>query len=146
LRRYMTASARTLDRSLARGIAWTGGVKWLTSLLTWGVTLLIARILTPEDYGLYGMAMVFIGLAQLTSDVGLAAAIIQAPKLSESLAAKLGGAAIMISVGIVALSLAGASIMAFFFREDAVRWIISALAVTFLLRGVQTLRRAIMTR
>lgn len=142
----MSASASTLDRSLARGIAWTGGVKWLTSLLTWGITLLIARILVPADYGLFGMAMVFIGLAQLTSDVGLAAAIIQAPRLSEPLAARLGGAALMISVGIAALSMGASGIMAYFFREDAVRWIICALSFAFILRGVQTLRRAIMTR
>ena len=36
-------------------------MKWVTSLLTWGVTLFIARLLTPDEYGLFGMAMVFIG-------------------------------------------------------------------------------------
>lgn len=142
----MTASGRTLDQSLARGIAWTGAVKWLTSLVTWAITLIIARILTPGDYGLFGMAMVFIGLAQLISDVGLAAAIIQAPRLSEPLAARLGGVAIMISTGIAALSMGSAGLISVFFGEPAVQWIITALSFTFVLRGLQVLPRALLTR
>ncbi len=142
----MHSSARSLDQSLARGIAWTGGVKWLTSLLTWGITILVARTLSPADYGLVGMAMVFIGLAQLTSDVGLAATIIQVPDLREPLAARLGGAAIMIAAAIAAVTVGGSALIAGFFREPAVQWIAIALSGTFVLRGVQVLRRAMMTR
>ena len=51
---------RHLDRSLLRGLAWTGIAKWTTQLLRWVATFAIARLLTPEDYGLVGMAMVYV--------------------------------------------------------------------------------------
>ena len=40
-------------------------MKWLTQLLRWSSTLIIARLLTPTDYGLVGMAMIYLGLVQL---------------------------------------------------------------------------------
>ena len=142
----MTASAHQLDRLLARGIAWTGGIKWVTSLLTWGVTLLVVRELSPADYGLFGMAMVFIGFAQLASEAGLLATIVQAPTLSEPHAARLGGLALMMAVAIAAVSMGISSLLAVFFREPAVQWMVMALSVTFILRGVQVLRRGLLTR
>jgi len=135
-----------LDRSLVRGIAWTGGVKWMTTLLTWGITLAIARLLTPTDYGLVGMAMVGIGFAQLTSDAGLYSTLIQHRALSEGLAARLGGLAVMVAVAVAALMLGMASLLAAFFREPAVRALVIVMSMTLVLRGIQVLRRALMAK
>jgi len=59
--------ARELDQSLLRGIAWTGGARWATQLLSWASTLVVARLLSPSDYGLVGMAMVYLGFVQLVN-------------------------------------------------------------------------------
>ena len=136
----------TVDRSLARGLAWTSGVKWMTSIGTWGLTLVTARILTPSDYGLMGMAMVWIGLAQVVSEVGISATLVQAPSLSEGLASRLGGAALMVAVAVAAVTVGSASLAALFFREPTVGLLVTVLSVSFLLRGAQILRRALLVR
>jgi len=141
-----TTAQSVVDRSLARGIAWTSGVKWMTSLATWGLTLVTARILTPSDYGLMGMAMVWIGLAQVVSEVGISATLIQAPSLSERLASRLGGAAMMVAVAVAAVTIGSAALVAEFFREPAVRLLVTVLSASFILRGAQILRRALLTR
>ena len=46
------------------------------SVVTWVVTLVVARLLTPEDYGLVGMAQVFLGLAVMVSEFGIGASIV----------------------------------------------------------------------
>ena len=56
------SARRELDRSLVRGMAWTGAVKWVTQVATWGVTIIVARLLTPNDFGMVGMATVYLGL------------------------------------------------------------------------------------
>ncbi len=48
------SDSQSLDRSLVSGIAWTGGTKWATQLLSWAATLVVARILSPSDFGLRG--------------------------------------------------------------------------------------------
>ena len=54
----MSNSTSNLDRSLAQGIAWRGGIRWFTQLVSWAATLMVARLITPTDYGLFAMAMV----------------------------------------------------------------------------------------
>src|SRR5215831_19933576 len=49
-----------LDGKLVQGIAWTGGVKWSTQIVAWAATLFVARVLSPDDYGLVGMATVYL--------------------------------------------------------------------------------------
>ena len=54
--------AEPLSRAFAGGIAWTAAARWGAQTLSWGATLLVARLLTPADYGLVAMATVFTGL------------------------------------------------------------------------------------
>src|SRR3989442_14932225 len=66
--------ARALDRSLMRGVAWTAAGKWSSQALGWASWLIVARLLTPEDYGLVGMAAIYLGLVTLLSEFGLGTA------------------------------------------------------------------------
>lgn len=138
-------SAR-LDRSLVQGIAWTGGMKWLTQLLSWSSTLIIARILTPADYGLVGMATVYLGFVQLINEFGLTAAVIQRRDLEEDQIARIGGLSALLGASFLMLSIALAGPVAHFFGERDVRWIITVLSLTFVTTGFQVLPRSLLTR
>jgi PST family polysaccharide transporter len=138
--------ARELDRSLLRGIAWTGAMRWATQLLSWASTLIVARLLAPTDYGLVGMAMVYLGLIQLVNEFGLGAAIVTCRDLTTDQIARLGGLALLLGVGFVALSAALAAPVAGFFDEAAVRGIILVSSVTFLTGAVQVVPRALLVR
>lgn len=142
----MPTPEQNLDRSLVQGIAWTGGVKWATQIVSWAVTLVVARLLTPADYGLMGMATVYMGLARIVSEAGLAAAIIQARDLDAEGAAQLGGlaAALGIALCLVSVGLSGAVV--WLFREPQVRGVVLVLSATFVTRGFQVLPRALLSR
>jgi O-antigen/teichoic acid export membrane protein/glycosyltransferase involved in cell wall biosynthesis len=142
----VTEASRQLDRSLARGIAWTGGVKWATQVISWGVTLVVARLLVPEDYGLFAMATVYMGIAQLVSEAGLMPVIIQPTTLDRGVAAKIGGLAIAVGLAVCLISVAMALPIAWFFREPRVRDVILVLSFNFVLRGVQVLPRGLLLR
>jgi O-antigen/teichoic acid export membrane protein len=98
-----------LDRSLVHGIAWTSAIRWVTQLASWVVTLLVAHLLAPSDYGLMGMALVYFGLAQLLCDAGLSAAIVQIRGLGERELAALGAIAGLVGVVLCLLSLVSAA-------------------------------------
>jgi len=135
-----------LDRSLVHGIAWTAGLKWFTQVLSWASTLIVANILTPGDYGLVGMATVYLGLVQLVNEFGLGAAILQRRDLTEDQIARLGGLSILLGMFFCLLSIALAWPIASFFGEPAVRWIVVVLSVTFVTSAFQSLPRALMQR
>lgn len=46
------------------------------------VTAVLARLLSPRDYGLVGLAMVYVGLASLLAQFGLGVAIVRLPELT----------------------------------------------------------------
>lgn len=67
----------TLNQSLVKGTFWT--VLMRTSIRMIGVvsTLILARLLTPEDFGLVAKAMLVYGILELTSQFGFSNALIK---------------------------------------------------------------------
>ncbi|HEV8380069.1 MAG TPA: lipopolysaccharide biosynthesis protein [Gemmatimonadales bacterium] len=137
---------RALDRSLVRGIAWTGASRWATQLLSWASTLIVARLLTPADYGLVGMATIYIGLLVYVNELGLGAAIVQRRDLTEDQIARLGGLGLLAGSAFVAVSLLAATAVARFFSEPALRGIIAVSSLVFLTSALQIVPRALLTR
>jgi len=76
-------TARALDRSLLHGIAWTSA-PGLASWLAWTSTLIVARLLMPVDYGLVGMASIYLGVITLISEFGVGSAVITLRDLTRS--------------------------------------------------------------
>lgn len=137
---------KSLDRSLILGVAWTAGMKWGTQILSWASTLIVARLLTPTDYGLFGMAMVFQGFLAPIYDLGIGAAIIQRRDLTEDDVARLGGLTLLLGAAFAALTIALAQPVAAFFREPAVEWILVWLALGSAVGAIQILPRILLAR
>lgn len=137
---------RRLDSSLIQGIAWTGAIRWLAQLLSWAATLMIARLLTPADYGVVGMALVYLGFAQIINENGLSAALIQERDLTEDQIGHIAGLVVLLGVAMGALTLGLANLVAWFFDEPRVRAIVTALSLTFVARSAQVTPRALLAR
>lgn len=72
-----------LAQRAARGVVVTMGGLWGRALLQMASTMVLARLLTPADFGLIAMVTAIIGIADLLRDFGMTGAIIQAQDLSE---------------------------------------------------------------
>src|SRR2546422_4818949 len=59
------------------GLAWTGGGKALYAVLRLLVLFLLARLLSPADFGVVGAAAVVMGFSAILSQLGVAPAIVQ---------------------------------------------------------------------
>jgi O-antigen/teichoic acid export membrane protein len=140
------ARSADIDRSLVHGLAWTGSVNVATQVIRWTITLFIARILTPDDYGLVGMALVYIGLIQLVNEFGLSMAIVQQRELQGRMLARIAGLANLLGIGIFVLSASMAPLVARFFGEPAVRNIIVVAGLKFIIDGAGTVSRATLSR
>lgn len=68
---------QSLKSKSAKGFAWNFGGSLLQQGSTFIVSIFLARILSPAEFGLVGMAMVFITVSQVFIDVGFASALIQ---------------------------------------------------------------------
>ena len=135
-----------LDRSLVRGVAWTGGIKWATQIVTWFTTLLIARLLTPEDYGLVGMAAVYLGLLTVLNDAGLGTTIIAMRDLRGSRLAQMHSLAVLIGISGFLVSCVVAGPLAGFFDTPALRAVVITLSANFITMSLRTVPQASLQR
>jgi O-antigen/teichoic acid export membrane protein len=68
---------------IAKAVFWIGWSKGLVQLLSFLSTLYIARLLTPNDYGLVAMTGIWVGSLTLLVEMGLGSAVIQFQNLDE---------------------------------------------------------------
>ena len=136
----------TLDRSLVRGVAWTGAIKWVTQIVTWIATLAIARLLSPEDYGLVGMAAVYLGLLTMLSEAGLGTTIIAMRDLQGSRLAQMHSLAAFIGLAGFVVSCFIAGPLAEFFKAPALRGVVIGLSANFILLSLRTVPQASLQR
>jgi O-antigen/teichoic acid export membrane protein len=142
----LSPDGAALDRSFVRAIAWVGSVKWGIQVLTWISTLLVARLLRPEDYGLMGMAVVFTGFVTLLSDFGLGASIVILRDLERARVSQLNGLALALGVVCAGISCLLAAPVADFYASPEVRGIILTLSAMFVISAFRSVPRALLER
>ncbi|HEY7728110.1 MAG TPA: oligosaccharide flippase family protein, partial [Candidatus Eisenbacteria bacterium] len=71
-----------LKQRAVTSTAWYAGTRLATQVITWVVTVIVARLLSPSDYGLFAMALAVIAFLELFQEFGLGVAIIQRPNLT----------------------------------------------------------------
>lgn len=75
---------RSLDRKFVSGLAWASASKWLIQVVSWVSSVVVARLLSPKDYGLVELAGVVIVFSQALFQLGIGNAIIQLHELTGS--------------------------------------------------------------
>ena len=98
----LTPSAESLTTRTARAAQWrfAGAAVGAVSQLVVGV--LLARLLTPADFGVAALAYVVLGLAQPLGDLGLGSAIVQRARLSDRHIRAAFTCSVLVGVGIAA--------------------------------------------
>jgi len=134
------------DRSFISGIAWTSMTTYLAQILTWAATLFVVHYLGPNDYGLVGLAALYLGLVQMGSDLGVGAAVITFRDLSSSEIAQFNTLALVAGVLCVLLSFAAAAALGQFFREPRLPAIVAVMSLTFLIASFRVVPLAMMQR
>lgn len=132
-----------------------GGVFWTTieSMVNRGFGLIIqfflARLLFPEDYGLVGMAAVFISFLEIFNDLGMNAALVQkkAEKLTPAHFDTVFWTGVVWAFFLFLLmGLIGAPLAAQFYNQEKLSLIIPALSISILLSPVNLVHKAQLTK
>lgn len=73
-----------LKTQVVSGVKWSGVSMGVMTAVQFVTLAVLARLLSPSDFGLMGMIMVVVGFAQAFADMGLSNAIIQRRDVPES--------------------------------------------------------------
>lgn len=124
----------TLKNKILGNLRWMLLAKFSCQTISWISTLLVMRILQPEDYGLIAMAAVLVSLMTMINEMGLGQAIIQADNLTETKIRQCFGLVVLVnSASYVVLCLL-APVMAWFFGEEKLSLVIPVIGLQFLIQ------------
>ena len=136
----------SLKAKVAGGIAWN----LLTQVIGLGsrlaVGIVLARLLTPHQFGIAGMALVFTNLLTLFTDVALGAALIQRAELSEADRSTVFWVTVGLGLTFSAIAVALSGTVAAFFGQPEVAPLFAALAASFFLNALSSVQTALATR
>src|SRR5437870_578480 len=127
-----------IDRSLVGGIAWTGAAKRSVQFLSWATTLVLARLLTPDDFGLVALAQVYIGLVALINEMGIGSAVVTFRDLSREHLAQINTVALMLGLTACAISCGLAYPIGLFFSSPDLVPVIMVMSSAFVITSLKT--------
>lgn len=136
----------SLQRIFLRGVAWGGAAKALGQSVSWLATLVVARYLTPTDYGIFGLAMLYLGLLQLVADLGLSTAVLANRHLSDEDLPQIHGLAALSGIVGTLIVAATAPLVAWLFGAPALRLLLVVLSPIFLVNSLRTIPQALLQR
>lgn len=127
------AVSRPIGGTVLRGLVLLGGARWAAQIFAWAATLVIARLLSPEDYGLVAMATVLTGFLEAITEMGLGAALVQSRDVSQRNVEAAMGATCLLGLGAAGLVALSAPVWAHIQGDLRLAPLVRALSVSVFL-------------
>ncbi len=132
-----------LARSGIRG-AWFSGSSTLVTSAVQAIKLIaLARLLTPEDFGVTGMAMVVIACGSIIADLGVGAAVIQKEEVPEPIRSRLYGLGLATGAVMFLVLCVGAPLVGRIYGDPRVGPVLVGLGATFLVLPIGALHQSL---
>lgn len=108
--------------------------------------IVLARLLTPQDYGLIGMVAILVGFLGMFQYLGLSTATIKWSELNHGQVSTLFWLNMGLSTAIMLLAIAAAPLAAWFYKEPRLVGITIGYAISILITGLAIQHEAILIR
>lgn len=119
------------------------GVQFILNLVS---VMVLARLLTPQDFGLVAMVTTITGFLRIFNDAGLSTATVQREGITHAQVSNLFWTNVALGGAVTLLLAAGSPIVAWFYREPRLLGVTLALSLTFLLTSSAVQHLAILKR
>ena len=135
-----------LGKRSARGGVVTLAAQACKFGLSMSSAVVLARLLTPQDYGLIGMVAILVGFLGMFQYLGLSTATIQWSDLNHQQVSALFWMNMVLSAAIMLATIAAAPLAAWFYKEPRLIGITIGYAVSILITGLYIQHEAILIR
>ncbi|MGB9196014.1 MAG: lipopolysaccharide biosynthesis protein, partial [Terriglobales bacterium] len=109
-------------------------------------TIVLARLLTPADFGIVAMVTAVTSLGQAFADLGLSEATIQQAEITHEQVSTLFWVNVAIGLGLTLVTMVLAPVLAWFYREPRLFDIALVMSLTFLIGGLRVQHTALLKR
>lgn len=123
----------SLSQKVITAIKWSTGLKFIGQIFTWAMTIIVIRLLSPEDYGLMAISVLFVSFLMMINEMGLGAVLVQANDLDKKKVQRIFGLIFTINSVFFIVMYLSAPAIAVFFDDVRLTDIIRILSLQFLI-------------
>lgn len=109
-------------------------------------TIVLARLIGPEDFGIVAQALVYIGIVSLLLDQGFSSALIQRDVVDPGMPGVVASVNLLVGGALTALTIAIAPAWALFMRTPELAVVLAVFAPSLLVRAAAVTPRAMLIR
>lgn len=139
-------SRQSIQNKIFNGIVWKFSERVFAQLVSFIISVILARLLTPSEYGLVAIALIFITLADVFISSGFATALIQKKDSSEIDFSTVFYCNLAISLLIFFIIFIIAPLIADFYSDDSLSFIIRIFALKIPLSVFNSIQHAYVSR
>ncbi len=136
----------SLKKQALGGFIWSFFQQFSTQLITFTVQLILARILTPSEFGLIGMLTVFIGIGTALFEGGMTSSLIRVASVDTKDYSTVFIFNLGVSILIYLLFFLAAPYIALFYKQPALTDIARLYGLSFIFLSFGTVQNTILTR
>jgi len=136
----------SLSQSVARGTTWLGSSEMFGQGLRLITTVVLARLLLPEDFGILAMAAVITEVVMRIADLGFADAIIQRKDTTSSHLSTCFWTMLGLGIILCGVTVAISPIMAGFFDNELVGPVLAVSSIAFVIAPLRIIHGSLMRK
>lgn len=136
----------SLTKKTMGGFLWLGGVKAANVIFQFAILAILARLLSPSEFGLIGLALIVISFSEIFNDMGFGPAVTQKKDLSQTDYSTAFYGSIVFGMIVVAVVQLSAHQLAVFFRNDDLEGVLRVISIVILLNGIKAVPLGYMYR
>lgn len=133
-----------LKQQASEGAFWGLSSNLIVSAISFVGTVILARILSPKDFGLLGMAVLITGVVRIFGNLGLGAALVQKKNIDNEYLSTAFWSSLLVSSGLVIVSIIIAPLAALFFNEPVIKWIVLCLSANFIISSFASIHQTLL--
>lgn len=135
-----------LKNKAKKGIVWSSIERLSSQGIQFLFTIILARLLSPTDYGIIAMPMIFLALAQVFIDSGFANALIRKIDLKEEDLSTAFYFNVLVGIGCYFLLFFLSPLIAKFYQTPILDVLLKVTALTILVNPLCTIQQTLLTK
>ncbi len=140
------SDGQKLRSQFLSGVRWTGASQVLQQVLNLGSSVIMARLLAPEDFGLFAMACVFTGIVYSVLEMGLGAALIQRRDVSPLHISSVFWLNIAVGMLMTGIGIGCSWAIASFYQTPTIQPLVAMLSLNYCIYSLSSTQTALLRR
>jgi len=136
----------SLKQTIVSAVGWFVAIKVSVQIVTWAMTLVVIRILSPDDYGLMAVSQIFVNFMLGFGSLGFGDALVQQGETPMAVVARLFGVLLVAAVALGFLMTLAAYPIGDWYHDPRLIPLIQVSSLGFLFTALTALPRAFLTK